>query len=179
MPIARRWAYPTQCHSSISRWRRWLPNYLARCDETRWLSRSQSWVSQLPSQTFFFWIWILFGLNLDTQKVSGDIKHCIKKLPTRSIYLDHRGYQIPWFLMIFDKSFEEFNILTKQYYFWMIFTSWRVIPGGEIFPYQFRIASHPQKPKNDTFPSKYVFFQNFSQKSSKIIEFDIPDGLDR
>ena len=47
------------------------------------------------------WIWTLFGLNLDTQKVSGDVKHCIKKLSTRSTYLDDRGYQIQWFFMIF------------------------------------------------------------------------------
>ena len=56
------------------------------------------------------WIWTLFGLNLDTQKVSGDVKHCIKKLSTRSTYLDHRGYQIQWFWMTFGGNTYFFNL---------------------------------------------------------------------
>ena len=50
--------------------------------------------------------------------------------------------------MMFAKRFEKNFIFTKQFVFWCFLRAGGSYPGGKIFPYQFRIFSHPKKHKN-------------------------------
>ena len=65
---------------------------------------------RLCSRTFFFWTWTVFGLNLDTLEVNkSDFWWNLHGISRRN-FLDHRGYQIPWFLMVFAKGFKTSRI---------------------------------------------------------------------
>ena len=119
----------------------WLPFRLALGQPLA----SLGWATWWPSQTFFFWIWTLFGLNLDTLKGYRDAIFFVRILSPRSRYLDYRGYQIPWFSIVLNKSFKKNENSDETLLVLDVFGELEAHTRGEkISPRPFCTISHPQ-----------------------------------
>ena len=92
----------------------------------------------------FFWIWTLFGLNLDTLKGYRDGIFFVRILSTRRNFLDHQKGQI----LLFDDFLEKFqknDFFDETFGFLDLFEELEGHTREEkISPRPFCTSSHPQ-----------------------------------